>query len=81
MFNAGNICRSTMAEAIFEDMVTKKGVRGEWLIDSAATGSHTGGDSCYPSTQVQLKKNGINYKHKARQVTQLRAFVIITKPV
>lgn len=27
--DAGNICRSPMAEAIFDDMITKKGVKNQ----------------------------------------------------
>jgi len=34
----GNICRSPMAEAVFKDMVKKKGLEGQIHVDSAGTG-------------------------------------------
>ena len=33
----GNICRSTMAQFMFQDMVNKKGLADRFYIDSAAT--------------------------------------------
>ena len=32
----GNICRSTMAQFVFQDMVNKAGLSGNFHIDSAA---------------------------------------------
>lgn len=41
----GNICRSPMAEAVFEDLVTKAGIRGEFgKIDSCGTGAYHEGE-------------------------------------
>ena len=33
----GNICRSTMAQFVMEELVRRAGREGEFLIDSAAT--------------------------------------------
>ena len=33
----GNICRSTMAEFVFKDMVKKQGLQDNFLIESKAT--------------------------------------------
>ena len=33
----GNICRSTMAESVFTELVRRAGRAGEFVIDSAAT--------------------------------------------
>ena len=33
----GNICRSTMAQSMFQDIVNKKGLSDRFEIDSAAT--------------------------------------------
>ncbi len=57
-----------MAEAVFDDLLRKKGVRDEWMIDSAGTGGHEAGSSIYSSAQKELKKHGNHYKHIARQV-------------
>lgn len=51
-------------------------LRLQWIIDSAATGSHTSGSSIYPSAQKELKNHGINYKHTARQVTKQIIFTV-----
>jgi protein-tyrosine phosphatase len=64
----GNICRSPIAEAIMHDLTSKKGVRDQWLIDSAGTGGHEAGNPIYGSAQKILNKNGINYQHTARKV-------------
>ncbi|EEC01491.1 protein-tyrosine-phosphatase, putative, partial [Ixodes scapularis] len=40
---AGNICRSPIAEAVFQHVAKERGVLAEWNIDSAATGDwHVG---------------------------------------
>ena len=57
-----------MGEAIFHHLATQKGVRDEWLIDSAGTGGHEAGSSIYSSAQRTLRKHGIKYEHIARQV-------------
>ncbi len=64
----GNICRSPMAEAVFDDLLRRKGVRDEWMIDSAGTVSHEAGSSIYSSSENELKKHGNHYKHLSRQV-------------
>ncbi len=35
----GNICRSAMAEAIFNKMIKQKGLEGKIFVDSAGTSS------------------------------------------
>ncbi|XP_005098005.2 low molecular weight phosphotyrosine protein phosphatase [Aplysia californica] len=66
----GNICRSTMAEGVFEHLVEQNGTKGQWKIDSAGTGDwHIG---CPPDSRTMkvLQKNGIcNYKHSGRLIT------------
>ncbi|CAG7786825.1 unnamed protein product [Allacma fusca] len=66
----GNICRSPIAEAVFEHLVKERGLEDKWIIDSAALGSwHVGGSPDSRAMRV-LKSYGINYKHKVRQVTK-----------
>ena len=38
----GNICRSTMAQFVMEDLVRRAGREDEFIIDSAATKKYTG---------------------------------------
>ena len=44
----GNICRSPMGMFILRDMVQKRGVAGQFLIDSAATSTEEIGNGLYP---------------------------------
>ena len=44
----GNICRSPMAEAIFNHMVKEKGLEGEFFAASAAVSREEIGNLIYP---------------------------------
>lgn len=66
----GNICRSPMAEAIFEKMVAEAGLAEEIAVDSAGTGSWHVGEPAHRGTRRVLKRHGINYAGRARQVTK-----------
>ncbi len=57
----GNICRSTMDEAIFRDKVAKAGLSSEIKISSAATGSWNLGDTPHQGTKDVLDKLNISY--------------------
>jgi hypothetical protein len=49
----GNICRSPMAEAVFNDMVAKQGLSDKVKVESAGTGAwHVGEPACYGTRQV-----------------------------
>ncbi len=37
----GNICRSPTAEAVFLDLIEKKGVADRFVVDSAGTGARS----------------------------------------
>lgn len=65
----GNICRSPMAEAVFQDMVNKAGLAGKFSVDSAGTGGWHEGETAHRGTLEILKKNSIAYNGRARQIT------------
>ena len=44
----GNICRSSCAEYVFRDMVTKAGMAKDFHIESKATSSEELGNGMYP---------------------------------
>ena len=67
----GNICRSPMAEFILKDMVTKRGIAGNFAIESAATSTEEIGNDMYPPVKRCLDKHGIAYKKRGAR--QLRA--------
>ncbi len=64
----GNICRSPMAEGIFQEMVTEAGLGDEITVDSAGTSSYHVGEAAHPGTRQILKKNGVDYVGQARQI-------------
>ncbi|WP_062238589.1 low molecular weight protein-tyrosine-phosphatase [Fictibacillus sp. FJAT-27399] len=65
----GNICRSPMAEAIFKDMVQKKGLDDKISVDSAGTGNWHVGEPPHEGTRDLLTKKNISFDGlKARQV-------------
>lgn len=66
----GNICRSPMAEAIFERLVVEAGLDEEIVVDSAGTGSWHVGEPAHRGTRGVLQRHGIHYSGRARQVTQ-----------
>lgn len=68
----GNICRSPMAEFVFKDMVNKKGLSKEFIIDSAGTSREEEGNGMHRGTKMKLQEKGISYtEHKARQMNLL----------
>ncbi len=70
----GNICRSPMAEFILKDLVKKKGVAEEFVIESRATSSEEiwgdRGNPMYPPAKEELRRHGI--EPPPRQAVQLR---------
>lgn len=64
----GNICRSPLAEAIFNDKIDKKGLKGSLEADSAGTSNyHIGDDPDHRTIQIAVK-NKIPISHKGRQL-------------
>jgi protein-tyrosine phosphatase len=65
----GNICRSPMAEGVFQHMVNEAGLQDKITVDSAGTGSWHVGETAHPGTLQLLKRYDIPYNGRARQVT------------
>ena len=67
----GNICRSTMSQSMFQDMVNKKGMADKFYIDSAATSREEIGNGPHYGTVQKLREVGIPVvPHRARQMTR-----------
>lgn len=64
----GNICRSPIAEAVFNHLVKERGLSGQWKADSCATGDYHNGSSPDRRAMKCIQSHGIEYKHKARQL-------------
>ena len=65
----GNICRSPMAEAIFQKLVDDAGLKDKFKIDSAGTGSWHVGEKAHRGTRAILAEHGIKYNGRSRQIT------------
>lgn len=65
----GNICRSTMAQCVFQQMADEAGLADRFLIDSAATTNEELGMPIYPPARDTLKAHGVPVvPHRARRV-------------
>lgn len=65
----GNICRSPMAEFVMKDLVEKRGLSGQFLIESAATSTEEIGNPVHRGTRKILDRLGISCAEKrARQL-------------
>lgn len=70
----GNICRSTMAQSVFQDMVNKAGLADRFEIDSAATSTEEIGNPPHHGTTAELRSHGVPViPHRARQLTKADA--------
>ncbi len=65
----GNICRSPMAQYIFQDMVTKKGIENQFYIDSAATSYEENGNPMHYGARRKLEQMNIKCgNHTSRRI-------------
>ena len=64
----GNICRSPAAEAIFIDLIKKKGLSDDFIVDSAGTGSWHIGKKADARMRISAEKRGLNVLSTARQI-------------
>ena len=55
----GNICRSVSAQYIFQDLVNRRGLASEFVIDSAATSTEEIGNAIYPPMKAALERRGV----------------------
>lgn len=68
----GNICRSTMAQYVMQNLVEKNGLEDLFFIDSAATSTEEIGNPIDPRTRRKLQQEGIYCgNHRARQLTRV----------
>lgn len=67
----GNICRSTMAQFVFQDMINQANLTNKFHIDSAATSREEIGNPPHYGTINKLRQVGIPVlPHRATQMTR-----------
>lgn len=65
----GNICRSTMAQFVMQDLVNQAGLEGDFVIDSAGTSSEESGNPPHHGTVNKLRREGVPVlAHRARRI-------------
>ena len=65
----GNICRSPLAEAIFNHQVRQKGLDEHFIADSCGTSDYHIGQQPDPRTLANARKNNVPVNHLGRQLT------------
>jgi protein-tyrosine phosphatase len=64
----GNICRSPLAEAIFNHLVNEKGLEDHFLADSAGTSNYHIGEPPDERTFEVAERNRLTIDHLGRQI-------------
>ena len=66
----GNICRSTMAQFVLQDLVNRAGYTDNFYIDSMATSTEEIGNPPHRGTVNKLREKGIPLvPHRAKQIS------------
>lgn len=75
----GNICRSPLAEAIFNHKIQNKSLADTFVADSCGTANYHVGDRPDPRTIKNARKNKVEINHFGRQLspTDLEVFDLI----
>ena len=63
----GNICRSPVAEAVFNFRAKERGLDEKYLADSSGTSSYHVGADPDPRMQLTAEKHGVPMHHSAQQ--------------
>ena len=63
----GNICRSPLAEGIFNKMIEEQGLQNQISCDSCGTAAYHIGSQPDSRTVSNAKENGLILRHQARQ--------------
>ena len=65
----GNICRSTMAQFVFQDMINRQNLADKFLVDSKATSTEEIGNGPHYGTVQKLHEVGVPVlAHRASQL-------------
>ncbi len=64
----GNICRSPMAQTVFEKILSVRGVEDDFIVDSAGLLDYHEGDKADPRMRSHAEKRGYNITHRSRPV-------------
>ena len=63
----GNICRSPLAEGVFNQLANQAGRAADFVVDSCGTGGWHAGELPDPRSRAVAQKHGLTLTHRARQ--------------
>ncbi|MBR9861635.1 low molecular weight phosphotyrosine protein phosphatase [bacterium] len=63
----GNICRSPLAEAIFQHKIKEKGIENKYYVESSGTAPYHINDLPDPRTRRVAKERGVHMEHLGQQ--------------
>ena len=66
----GNICRSPLAEALFNKHVQEAGLQDKYMGDSCGTAAYHVGEQPDARSRDNARENGFEYSHQARQISE-----------
>jgi protein-tyrosine phosphatase len=64
----GNICRSPLAEALFNKHVAEAGLQQHFIADSCGTAAYHIGEQPDARSRSNAQENDLTYSHQARQI-------------
>ena len=65
----GNICRSPLAEALFNKHVAEQGLQDKFMSDSCGTAAYHIGEQPDTRSRANAQENNLIYAHNARQLS------------
>ncbi len=65
----GNICRSSTAEEVMKNIISKNGMKDDFMIDSAGILNYHSGELPDSRMRMHAARRGYNLIHRSRQVT------------
>ncbi|MDF1568964.1 MAG: low molecular weight protein-tyrosine-phosphatase [Spirochaetaceae bacterium] len=65
---SGNICRSPLAQAVFEHLSAEAGLSGEFEIESSGTGAWHVGEQADSRMRKTASAHGVKLNHRSRQL-------------
>lgn len=66
----GNICRSPLAEALFNQHVKETDLQDKFTADSCGTAAYHIGEQPDSRSRANAQENGLDYSHQARQIRE-----------
>lgn len=70
----GNICRSPLAQGVFEHLLSDRGVRADFTVESCGTGGWHAGEPPDPRAMAVAQTHGVELRSRARALDATRDF-------